>query len=445
MKIVIAGAGEVGTHLAKLLSREEQDITLLDRDRSRLEALDARYNLLTVVGSPVSFSALRAARVEKAELFIAVTPYETDNVVACEIAKSFGAQKTVARIDNYEFMDPANSAFFTRSGINHTIYPEYLAALEIRTALERNWVRNWFELHDGEIIVVGIKLHDNARIAGMQLKEFAATRHNFHVSAIRRKNETIIPRGDDRLMPNDILYFTTTRDYVDELIDLCGKTRRRIHNIMIMGGSRIAVRLVSLIGSKNYDVKILERDRDKCAYLAERCPEAEIIHGDGRDIEVLRQEGVEATDAFIALSDSSETNILACLSAKEMGVKKTIAEVENIQFISEAENLNIGTIINKKLLASSRIFQILLDSDTNDSRCLALADAEVSEIEAKPRSKITRAPVRDLHLSRDLTIAGLVRNGRGMLVDGSTTICAGDRVVVFCLDGSLHKVERLFS
>lgn len=445
MKIVIAGAGEVGTHLAKLLSREEQDITLLDRDRSRLEALDARYNLLTVVGSPVSFSALRAARVEKAELFIAVTPYETDNVVACEIAKSFGAHKTVARIDNYEFMDPANSAFFTRSGINHTIYPEYLAALEIRTALERNWVRNWFELHDGEIIVVGIKLRDNARIAGMQLKEFAATRHNFHVSAIRRKNETIIPRGDDRLMPNDILYFTTTRDYVDELIDLCGKTRRRIHNIMIMGGSRIAVRLVSLIGSKNYDVKIIERDRDKCAYLAERCPEAEIIHGDGRDIEVLRQEGVEATDAFIALSDSSETNILACLSAKEMGVKKTIAEVENIQFISEAENLNIGTIINKKLLASSRIFQILLDSDANDSRCLALADAEVSEIEAKPRSKITRAPVRDLHLSRDLTIAGLVRNGRGMLVDGSTTICAGDRVVVFCLDGSLHKVERLFS
>lgn len=445
MKIVIAGAGEVGTHLAKLLSREEQDITLLDRDRSRLEALDARYNLLTVVGPPVSFSALRAAGVENAELFIAVTPYETDNVVACEIAKSFGAQKTVARIDNYEFMDPANSAFFTRSGINHTIYPEYLAALEIRTALERNWVRNWFELHDGEIIVVGIKLRDNARIAGMQLKEFAATRHNFHVSAIRRKNETIIPRGDDRLLPNDILYFTTTRDYVDELIDLCGKTRRRIHNIMIMGGSRIAVRLVSLIGSKNYDVKILERDRDKCAYLAERCPEAEIIHGDGRDIEVLRQEGVEATDAFIALSDSSETNILACLSAKEMGVKKTIAEVENIQFISEAENLNIGTIINKKLLASSRIFQILLDSDANDSRCLALTDAEVSEIEAKPRSKITRAPVRDLHLSRDLTIAGLVRDGRGMLVDGSTTICAGDRVVVFCLDGSLHKVERLFS
>lgn len=445
MKIVIAGAGEVGTHLAKLLSREEQDITLLDRDRSRLEALDARYNLLTVVGPPVSFSALRAAGVEKAELFIAVTPYETDNVVACEIAKSFGAQKTVARIDNYEFMDPANSAFFTRSGINHTIYPEYLAALEIRTALERNWVHNWFELHDGEIIVVGIKLRDNARIAGMQLKEFAATRHNFHVSAIRRKNETIIPRGDDRLMPNDILYFTTTRDYVDELIDLCGKTRRRIHNIMIMGGSRIAVRLVSLIGSKNYDVKILERDRDKCAYLAERCPEAEIIHGDGRDIEVLRQEGVEATDAFIALSDSSETNILACLSAKEMGVKKTIAEVENIQFISEAENLNIGTIINKKLLASSRIFQILLDSDANDSRCLALTDAEVSEIEAKPRSKITRAPVRDLHLSRDMTIAGLVRDGRGMLVDGSTTICAGDRVVVFCLDGSLHKVERLFS
>ena len=445
MKIVIAGAGEVGTHLAKLLSREEQDITLLDRDRSRLEALDARYNLLTVVGSPVSFSALRAAGVEKAELFIAVTPYETDNVVACEIAKSFGAQKTVARIDNYEFMDPANSAFFTRSGINHTIYPEYLAALEIRTALERNWVRNWFELHDGEIIVVGIKLRDNARIAGMQLKEFAATRHNFHVSAIRRKNETIIPRGDDRLMPNDILYFTTTRDYVDELIDLCGKTRRRIHNIMIMGGSRIAVRLVSLIGSKNYDVKILERDRDKCAYLAERCPEAEIIHGDGRDIDLLTEAGIDDTDAFIALTDSSETNILACLTAKEFGVKKTIAEVENLQFISQAENLNIGTIINKKLLASSSIFQLLLDADSSTSKCLALSDAEVAELEVKPDSKITRAPVKDLRLSRDLTLAGLIRDGKGMLISGNTVFQPGDHVLVFFLSGAIHKVERLFN
>jgi len=445
MKIVIAGAGEVGTHLAKLLSREEQDITLLDRDSAKLYNIDATCNLLTITGSPVSFNSLKQAGVENCDLFIAVTPFETDNVVACEIAKSIGAHRTVARIDNYEFMDPANAEFFLKAGINTMIYPEYLAALEIKAALERNWMRHWFELHDGEIIVVGIKLRDNAAIAGMQLKEFAVKEHNFHVSAIRRHHEIIIPRGDDRLEPNDILYFTTTRDHVDELCDLCGKTRINITKVLIMGGSRIAIRLVNMLAGKKYKFKIIEQNRDRCIKLAERCPEAEIVHGDGRDIDILRDEGISDMDAFIALTNSSETNILSCLSAKEAGVKKTIAEVEDLPFIPEAENLNIGTIVNKKLLASSRIFQILLDSDANDSRCLALADAEVAEIEAKPRSKITRGAVRSLNLSRDMTIAGLVRDGRGMLVNGSTTILPGDRVVVFCLQGALHKIERLFN
>lgn len=445
MRIVIAGAGEVGTHLAKLLSREEQDITLLDRDTDKLRAIDATCNLLTVTGSPVSFNSLRQAGVENADLFIAVTPFETENVIACELAKALGAHRTVARIDNYEFMDPVNAEFFLRLGINTMIYPEYLAALEIKTALERNWVRHWFELHGGEIIVVGIKLRDNAAIAGMQLKKFAVREHNFHVSAIRRRHRIIIPRGDDRLEPNDILYFTTKRENVDELCELCGKRRTRISKVLIMGGSRIAIRLVNLLSGGRYKFKIIEQNHDRCVKLSERCADVEVVHGDGRDIDILREEGIEEMDAFVALTNSSETNILSCLTAKECGVVKTVAEVEDIQFISEAENLNIGTIVNKKLLASSRIFQILLDSDTTDSRCLALADAEVAEIEAKPRSKITRGAVRDLNLSHDMTIGGLVRDGVGMLVSGSTVILPGDRVVVFCLQGALHKVERLFN
>ncbi len=445
MRIVIAGAGEVGVHLARLLSQEEQDIVLLDQNSAQLQSVDSTCNLLTCTGSPISLQAQRQAGVENCDLFIAVTPYETTNVIAAEIAKSLGARKTVARIDNYEFMESRNRELFTRLGVNTMIYPEYLAALEIKTALERNWVRHWFELHDGQIIVVGVKLRENAMIAGMQLKEFAAREHNFHVSAIRRRHRIIIPRGDDRLEPNDILYFTTTAGHVDELRELCGKQVNTITRIMIMGGSRIAIRLVNLFDSKRFKFKIIEMSREKCVHLAEKCPGAEVIHGDARDIDMLRDEGIEDTDAFIALTGSSETNILACLSAKEMGVKKTIAEVENIQFISEAENLNIGTIINKKLLASSGIFQMLLDSDTNDSRCMALADAEVAEIEVRPKSKITRGMVRDLTLPRDMTVGGLVRDGKGMLVNGNTQILPGDRVVVFCLLGALHKVEKLFT
>lgn len=444
MKIIIAGSGEVGSHLAKLLSREEQDITVIDNDIEKLSVLDANYNLLTFRGSTTSFQSLRQAGVEGCDLFIAVTPYEAQNIISCAIAKSLGAEKTVARIDNYEFKDAANREFFAHIGADDMIYPEYLAALEIIQALQHNWVRHWFELHDGELILVGVKLRENAPLVGVQLKELGMNEHNFHVAAIKRHHETIIPRGDDRLEENDIVYFMTKREHVDSLIPLCGKTARKIRNILIMGGSRIAIRLCAMVGDK-YNIKIMDMDREHCLRLSEKCPDAKIINADARDTDALRDAGITDMDAFIALADSSESNILTCLAAKEFGVIKTIAEVENLQFISEAEGLNIGTVINKKLLASSRIFQMLLDRDTTTSKCLALADAEVAEIVAKEGSKITRAAVKDLRLSRDMTIAGLIRDGKGYLVSGNTVIQPGDRVVVFTLNGVIHKVEKLFS
>lgn len=444
MKIVIAGAGEVGSHVAKLLSREDQDITLIDADATKLSVLDANYNLLTRRGSPTSFAVLKAAGVEKCDLFIAVTPYENTNVIACSIAKSLGAVKTVARIDNYEFMTCENREFFARHGVNAMIYPEYLAAQEIVTALERSWVRNWFELHNGELIVVGVKIRENSQVAGLKLKELTMSNHYFHVSAIKRRHETLIPCGDDTLRPNDILYVTTTREHVDELRTLCGKKHHDVHRVMIMGGSRIALRLIALAGDR-YKFTIIESNRDRCQDLCERCANTTIVYGDARDIDTLREEGINDADAFIALTDSSETNILTCLTAKECGVKKTIAEVENIQLISEAENLNIGTIVNKKLLASSKVFQMMIDADVNSSQFMALADADVAEIEVKPHAKVTKALVKDLKLTRDMTIAALIRDGKGMLVNGMTQIREGDHVVVVCLAGALHKIEKYFN
>lgn len=443
MKIVIAGAGEVGSHLAKMLSKENHDIILIDNDESKLMNLDM-YNLLTYLGSPTSFNTQRDANVGVADLFIAVTPFETRNVTSCAIAKSLGAKKTVARIDNYEYLRDENHKFFESIGVDYLIYPEYLAAEEMKVALEHTWVRSWFELCNGQLIVVGVKLRETAKLVGMQLKELYSLSSSLHISAIKRNKETIIPGGDNIILANDIVYIATTSDYVDNLLMLCGKDRVEVKRVFIMGGSRIAIQLARLVGDE-YKIKIIESDLEKCHKLAEKLPDCSIVHGDGRDIDILQEEGIEDHDAFIALTDSSETNILACLTAKEYGARKTIAEVENIQFISEAESLNIGTVINKKLLASSHIFQILLDSDSSNSKCLALADAEVAELVAKEGSKITRADVKDLKLSRDMTIAGLVRNGVGQLVQGNTRIMAGDHVVVFCLSGAIHKVEKLFN
>jgi len=443
VKIVIAGAGEVGSHLAKLLSTEEQDIILIDADAERLDVLDANYNLITYAGNPTSINVLAEAGAGRCDLFIAVTPYESNNIVACSIAKSLGAKTTVARIDSYELMEPSNGPLVKHLGVDRVIYPEYLAAQQIITALRHPWARNWFELHDGRLMLVGVKLRPGAQMAGMKLRDFTFRNHQFHVSAIKRHHETIIPRGDSTMEAGDILYITTTRDHLADLRALTGKKEHKIRRVLIMGGTKMAVRLVNS-ASDEFRFKIVDDDINVCRKLPRKCPDCEIIHGDARDTDLLGEIGISDMDAFVALTPSSETNIFTCLTAKELGVKKTVADVESIQFISQAENLNIGMVINKKLLASSTIFQLLLDADSSTSKCLALADAEVAELEARPGSKITRSAVKDLSLPSELTLAGLFRDGEGMLISGNTQIRPGDHVLVFCLSGALHKVEKLF-
>lgn len=302
MKIVIAGAGEVGTHLAKMLSNENQDIILLDNDQSRLDVIDSNYNLMTWNGSTSSFGSLRDVGISKTDIYIAVTPYETRNLTSCAIAKRLGAKKTVARIDNSEFLDPRNRPVLKDMGADFLIYPEYLAAQEIVTALNHNWARFWGELHNGELLLIGVKLRGENRLVDLQLKDLPVQAHDFHVAAIKRNNETIIPNGNDRLLENDIVYFITTPPYVEEVRELCGK-KKVIKKALIMGGSRIAARFALTAGDR-FHLKIIDIDRRRCEELATLLPDCEIVHGDGRDIEVLRENAIYQFDAFLSLTDS---------------------------------------------------------------------------------------------------------------------------------------------
>ena len=444
MKIIIAGAGEVGTHLAKMLSKEDQDITLLDSDQSRLDMIDSNYNLMTWNGSTSSFDSLSDVGVADADLYIAVTPYETRNITSCAIAKRLGAKKTVARIDNSEFLVPENKKVLRDIGTDFLIYPENVAANEIATALSHNWARYWAELHDGRLLLIGVKIHANSVLLNVKLKDLPVTTHDFHIAAIKRSSETIIPNGNDEILPGDIVYFITTPPFTQRVRELCGKTKRVIKKVLVMGGSRITRRFARLYSDK-FHIKILDKDMANCEEMATLFPDCEIVYGDGRDIEVLAENNIYQYDAFMALTDSSETNILTCMTAKEFGVPKTIAEVENLQFFGQAENLNIGSIINKKLLASSHIYKILLDADESDSRVFALPDAEVAEIYVKPGAKITQGAVKDLRLPFGMTLAALVRGDKVMLVSGNTHIEEGDFVVVFSIMGTLQKIEKWFN
>ena len=446
MKIIIAGAGNVGTHLAKLLSREKQDIILMDDDEEKLSALSNNFDLMTVTASPSSISGLKEVGIKEADLFIAVTPDESRNMTACMLAHNLGAQKTVARIDNYEYLLPKNKEFFKKLGVDSLIYPEMLAAKEIVSSMRMSWVRQWWEFCGGALILIGAKMREKAEILNIPLHQLGGPTIPYHVVAIKRGTDTIIPRGDDVIKLNDIVYFTTTRKYIPYIRKIAGKEDYAdVRNVMIMGGSRIAVRTAQYVPDY-MQVKIVDNDISRCNRLTELLDDRTmIINGDGRDMDLLIEEGLKNTEAFVALTGNSETNILACLAAKRMGVDKTVAEVENIDYIGMAESLDIGTVINKKMIAASHIYQMMLDADVSNVKCLTFANADVAEFTVKAGSKVTKHLIKDLGLPKGTTIGGMIRNGEGILVTGDTQVNAGDHVVVFCLSMMIKKIEKYFN
>ena len=446
MKIVIGGAGAVGKHLAKLLSKEHQDCTLMDDDGSRLEGLDSDYDIMTMQGSPTSIKDLEAAGVKNADLFVGVTPDESRNMNACIIAHGIGAKKTVARIDNYEYLDPKLKPFFEKLGIDSLIYPEVLAAADIINALKLSWVRQRWDVHGGALVMLGIKLRETCEILNQPIKLLCGPDDPYHIVALKRGGETIIPGGNDELYNGDFAYFMTTKEYIPYIRKIVGKEHYAdVKNCIIMGGGKATVR-VALTVPDYMNVKIIEQDEKRCEKLNTLLSDTDcmVIHGDGRDLGLLMEEGIKNTQAFVALTDNAEANILACLTAKRLGVRKTIALVENLDYVSMAEGLDIGTIINKKTIAASHIYQMMLDADVSNMRSLMLVDSDVAEFTAAENSPVTKKAVKDLGLPFGVAIGGLVRDGQGVLVNGNSRIQAGDSVMVFSHEHDMKKVEKFF-
>ncbi len=443
MRIVIAGAGEVGTHLAKLLSREDMEISLLDERQDRLGDLSANYDMLTKVGNPTSIHDLRDVGVNGCDLFISVTPHETENMTACLIANSLGAKRTLARIDNYEYLLPENKKFFEAMGLNHLIYPEVLAANEIEESLRTNWMRYHLHLAQGALELCVIKVRTGAKVIG---KTFASGIYNhgrYRIVAIKRDQDTIIPRGQDTVEAGDMVYCMCPKENMEFMREELGKSKREIKNVIFLGGGRIARKAATELMDE-MNIKIIETDRELCNILSEKVPNALIINDDGTDMSVLKEEGIQDADAFVAVTDSSEANIFACLAAKRFGVRKTIAEVENLDYIPMAEGLDIGTVLNKKTIAASYIYQMLLDASVRGVHNLTSADAEIVEFEAKEGSLITRRKVKEMNLPSEANIGGIVRANEGILVNGDTQIIPGDLVVLFCKSHVIRNLERFF-
>ncbi len=449
MKIIIAGAGEVGFHLAKLLSFESQDITLIDTNRDSLTYADTHLDIRVIKGDATSVAVLKDAQVEKTELLIGVTSSETTNITCCVLAKQLGAKRTIARISNTEFLENKEELGFTRFGIDELISPESLAANEIGLLLNQSAFNDTYEFEDGALTMIGLHLSRTAAFVEKTVKEVGKLFPQLHYVpiAIQRfgTQYTLIPRGDTQFKEGDQVYFTTTAEGVEEIYKLSGKVKNEIRNVMILGGSNIGCKTATDLCESRFNVKLIEYDKDKAFEIADEIPSCLVINGDGRNVELLQEESISEMDAFIAVTGNSETNIMSCLVAKSKGVKKTIALVENMDYFQLSQSIGIDTLINKKLLAANHIFRHVRQGEVVAMTRLNNMNAELLEFVVASGSEVCNKKIKEIDFPRSAVIGGVIRNGEGMIALGDFEIHSGDRIVVCCLPQSIKKVEKLFS
>ncbi len=448
MKIIIAGAGEVGFHLAKLLSYESQDITLIDNNRENLIYADTRLDIRTIKGDATSIAILKDAQVKNVDLFIGVTSSEATNITVCVLAKQLGAKRTIARISNTEFLENKKEIGFVKFGIDELISPEALAATEITQHLNQSAFSDSYEFENGALIMIGLTLSRTAIFVGKTVKEAAKIFPKLHFVpiAIQRfgTQYTLIPRGDTQFKEGDQVYFITVKSGVEELYKLTGKVKQTIKNVMILGGSKIGKKTARDLCRNNFNVKLIESDREKAFELADELPDTLIINSDGRNVELLEEENIHEMDAFISVTGNSETNIMSCLVAKSKGVKKTIALVENMDYFHLSHSIGIDTLINKKLLAANNIFRYIRKGEVVAMTKLNNMNAELLEFIVNPSSQVCNKKIKNLDFPRSAIIGGIVRDGEGLIALGDFVIRASDRIVVCCLSRSIKKVEKLF-
>ena len=446
MKIIIAGAGDVGCHLARMLSGDNHEITVIESDRKLLGDVAAVADLLTVEGDCTSFATLRKAIVRKADLFIAVNHEEERNIISAILAKQMGAKKSIARIDHNEYLEPNNKEVFINLGIDYLFYPEKIAARQVIKLLGHTATTEYVDFSNGKLSLVVFRLDPSSDLVGHTLLSFTEKLQplSYRTVAITRDGRTIIPHGNDTYMEGDMVYIITKEDIVKEVMAFSGQSNIDINNLMILGGSQIGQRIALELQDK-VNIKLVEYIADKAYKLAETLDSTLIINEDGRNIEAMMEEGLSNMDAFVAVTGRSETNILAAMLAKRMGVKKVIAEVENLNYIKLAESIGIDTIINKKLITASNIFRFTLSSDVQAIKCLTGSEAEVLEFIVKPNSPATKAKVKDLDFPSEAIIGGIVRGDKVFIAMGNTEINAYDRVVVFAMPNTIAKIGKYFN
>lgn len=445
MNIIIAGDGEVGVHLAKSLTELDHNITVVDPHSELLKRLESENDLLTITGDSTSPQVLLDANVGDCDLFLSVLHEESVNLVSCILAKKLKAKKTVARITNAELLSPKHREMFRDLGVDEMVCPERIAAKEITNLLNNSAATEFFDFSGGLLTMYVVRLDADSPVIDRNVKELTQLYPSLQVrvAALLRNGRTLIPHSDTVFKSGDLAYIIGRANQFEGINTAVGKKAVSIKNTMIAGGGRIG-RYAAITLQDKMRITLIEEDRKRAEELSALLDDTLVIHGDATDIELLKEEGLLNADAFIGVTNSSETNVLTCLHAKRLGVKRTIALVENTGFIDISQDIGIDTIINKKLITASYIARFIVKGDAVSSKWLSGTNAEVIELIVGKWSPATRKPIGELEIPEGATIGGVVRGRETLLPNRELQLKQGDKVVVFTLPKAMAQMAKLF-
>lgn len=448
MRAIVLGAGVVGFDVAKLLSHAEHDVVVIDSDPEALAYVSEKLDVMTVCGNGTSTAILEEAGIRDARIMIAVTAIDEVNIIACMLADRLGVETTVARVRSDELSNTKavlNAADF---GIDLVIHPEESASEEIVRLIRRAGATDVVMLADDRLHLVGLRLDSDSPVIGKTLREVVAGESSirFRVMAITRGIRTILPNGDERFRKNDQVFVLSLPKSVPPILEMFGKSDRRIENIMILGGTDIGAKVAyQLSQEKHTSIKLIEGDRQRAEQLSEMLSSVLVIHGDDTDIDLLITEGLSDMDAFVAVTDSEESNLVTCLLAKHLTVRKTVALLSKGAYIPISQSIGLDAAVNKKLAVSREIMRFLRGKHIKSVATVHGMDAEILEFEAAPRSVITSEILMNMNIPTGVLV-GAVSSGKDVeIATGLTQMKAGDSAFVFVMPGQIAIVESLFA
>ncbi|MFW6130004.1 MAG: Trk system potassium transporter TrkA [Atribacterota bacterium] len=444
MKIIIIGAGKVGSQIAQTLSAENHDVTIIDKRGDIRQDLDNNLDIMTIVGNGANVRILEQAGIKQADMLIAVTRSDEVNMIACMTAKQFNVAKKIARIRNTEYMH-SNSPSKEKLGIDFVINPERATAKEIVKLLKTP--TNVSEAQDfagGRISLFGLKIEETCKCANKKIKDINFG-PNTLLTSIFRENKLIIPSGDDELLLDDKIYILLKRENYEDLELICNKKSCAMQNVLILGGSNIGIQTASLLNKIGIKTKLIEVNKAKCEKIAELLPQTLVINGDGTNIDLLKEEGIETIDGFVAVTGYDEENLLVSLLAKHLGTKKVIAKISRTNYIPILERIGINAIVNPRLTTASAILRFLRRGEMISLTLLKEGGAEVIELVAHEYSKVLNKPLKSIDLPQNTIIAAIIRKEEVIIPHGEDSIIEGDKIIVFAKATELKKIEQLFN